>query len=383
MKKSLLIICMMLGMATAFAQNKAVNKAEQLLKQNKLSEAKEQIDMAVNDDKTKDKAKTWYTRGQIYSAIATSEDANVRGLSQNAVTEATQAFQKARELEPNPTSPFNALSEQEMNSLWGVYINKGAQAYEAQNYEEAVAQFDNALKVIPTDTTANLYAGVAAQQLGDRDRSAQYFYNLIDAGYTDKDIFYTLIAYERDQKQNFEKAREVIKKGKQAFPEDVEFRKQEVALLLKEDKTQEAVAELEQAIKAEPKNPDLYFNLGYLNEELGDQNAAIAAYKRAMEVDPEHKNSAFNLAVIHYNRAADLVKEANNLGLGKEDAKKGAEMRKRSVEYFKEAVPYVENALRLHPDNRTLMEITMVTYDRAGERAKADEISKQLDTMEN
>ncbi|EMR02872.1 tetratricopeptide repeat protein [Cesiribacter andamanensis] len=382
MKKSLLIICMMLGMATAFAQNKAVNKAEQLLKQNKLSEAKEQIDAAVNDEKTKDKAKTWYTRGQIYAAIATSEDASVKAISENAIAEAAQSFRKAQELEPNPTSPFNALSDQALNGLWGVYINNGAKAYEAQNYEVAVVEFDKALQVIPTDTTASLYAGVAAQQLGDRDRSAKYFYNLLDAGYADKDIFYTLIAYERDQKQDYAKAREVIKRGKEAFPDEVEFRKQEVALLLKEDKTSEAVNELKQAISAEPKNPDLHFNLGYLNEELGDQAAAIAAYKKALEVDPTHKNSAFNLAVIHYNRAADLVKEANNLGLSKEEAKKGAEMRKRATEYFKEAVPYVENALRLHPDNRTLMEITMVTYDRAGEKAKADALSKQLDSME-
>lgn len=382
MKKSILIICMMLAMAPAFAQNKAVNKAEQLLKQGKIAEAKQQIDMAVKDDKTKDKARTWFLQGQIYTEIAKSEDAAVQKLSPNAIADATTAFNKAKELENNPNGTYYVFAEQAMNGLWGEFVNKGATAYQAGNFEEALTHFDNATQVIPTDTTANLYAGVAAQQLGDKDKSAKYFYQLIDADYKDKDIFYALISYERDEKQNYDKAHEVIKRGKAAFPEEVEFQKQEVALLLKQDKTAEAKEELQKAINAEPKNPDLYFNLGYLNEELGDQDAAIDAYKKAQEVDPTHKNSAFNLAVIHYNKAADMVKEANNVGLSKAEAKKGAELRKKANESFKEAVPYVESALRLHPDNRTLMEITMVTYDRAGMKAKADELQKKLDSME-
>ncbi|AHM58848.1 hypothetical protein D770_02905 [Flammeovirgaceae bacterium 311] len=383
---------MMLGMTTVYAQNKAVNKADQLLKQveapdakdkvNKLTEAKNNIDAASQDAKTKDKAKTWFIRGQVYSAIATAEDEAVQAIAPNAVDEATASFKKAQELENNPNSTYYVFADQSMNGLWGEFVNRGATAYQAGNYEEAMDQFDNAIKVNPTDTTANLYAGVAAQQVGDRDRSAKYFYQLLDAGYQDKDIYYALIAHERDEKQNYDKAREVIARGKKDFPEETEFRKQEIALLLKQDKTGEAKAELETAIAAEPDNADLYFNLGYLNEELGDQQAAIDAYKRALEVDPQHKNSAFNLAVIHYNRAADTVKEANNVGLSNAEAKRGQELRKQANQYFKDALPYVENALRLHPDNRTLMEITMVTYDRAGMKDKSNELMKKLESME-
>jgi tetratricopeptide (TPR) repeat protein len=392
MKKSILIICMMLGMTTVYAQNKAVNKADQLLKQveapdakdkvSKLTEAKNQIDAAIQDEKTKDKAKTWFIRGQVYSAIATAEDPAVQAIASKPVEVATTSFKKAQELENNPNSTYYVFADQSLNGLWGDFVNKGATAYQAGNYEDAMNLFDKAITVNPTDTTANLYAGVAAQQIGDRDRSAKYFYQLIDAGYVDKDIFYALIAHERDEKQNYEKAREVIKRGKAAFPEEAEFRKQEVALLLKQDKTAEAKAELQSAIEAEPNNADLYFNLGYLNEELGDQQAAIDAYKKALEVDPKHKNSAFNLAVIHYNRAADTVKEANNVGLSNAEAKKGQELRKKATQYFKDALPFVENALRLHPDNRTLMEITMVTYDRAGMKDKSAELQKKLDSME-
>lgn len=380
MKKTLVILLMCLGFVAGHAQNKAVRKAESALKKEEYSEAKAQIDQAVVHEKTSDKSKTWFTKGQVYSAIATSEDEQVRNLAPNALQEASEAFRKAMELEGKETAPMYVFSEQELENLWGKMINQGATNYEAGNYEDAVQYFDQALMVKPQDTTAALYAGVASQQMGDRDRAATYFYKLVDSGNADPDIINTLIAYETEEKENFDKARELIKKAQEQFPDDVNFKKQEVSLLLKQGKTAEAKQELEAAIAAEPNNPDLYFNLGYLSEELENKEAAVEAYKKALEIDPKHANSAYNLAVIHYNTAADLVKEANNLGISAADRKKEKELLTNAKARFAEAIPHLEKAMELHPDNRTIMEITMVSYDRAGQKEKAQELQKKIDS---
>ena len=381
MKKPLIILLMCFGFVTGFAQNKAVRKADNYLEKGELAEAKEQIDQAVVHEKTLDEPKTWFTKGKVYKAIATSEDPTVQNLSPDALKEAAAAFRKAMELEGKESAPMYVFSQQEIENLWGQMINEGATAYEATNYADAIKSFDKALLVKPTDTTAALYAGVSAQQLGNQDLASTYFYKLVETGNADKDIFNTLIVYERDQKENFEKAQVLIDQAQEKYPDDVQFKKQEVSLLLKQDKTAEAKAELEQAIAAEPNNPDLYFNLGYLNEELGDAEAAVSAYKKALEVDPKHANSAFNLAVIHYNRAADLIKEANSLGISAADRKKTKELETKAKSLFTEALPFLEKALELHPDNRTIMEITMVAYDRAGMKEKATELQKKVDSM--
>ena len=381
MKKPFIILLMCFGFVTGFAQNKAVRKADNFLEKGELAEAKEQIDQAVVHEKTLDEAKTWFTKGKVYQAIAISEDPAVQGLAPDALKEAAAAFRKAMELEGKENAPMYVFSQQEIENLWGQMINQGATAYEAGNYENAIKNFDKALLVKPTDTTAALYAGVAAQQLGNQDLASTYFYKLVETGNADKDILNTLIVYERDQKENYEKAQALVDKAQEKYPDDVQFKKQEVSLLLKQDKTAEAKAELEQAIAAEPNNPDLYFNLGYLNEELGDAEAAISAYKKALEVDPKHANSAFNLAVIHYNRAADLIKEANSLGISAADRKKTKELEGKAKVLFTDALPYLERALELHPDNRTIMEITMVAYDRAGMTEKAAELQKKVDSM--
>lgn len=382
MKKTVVLLCMMfLSFFAVQAQNKAVNKASRALDKEDYAEAKAQIDQAVQHEKTKDKAKAWFTKGQVYGAIAMAEDESVQNLAEEPLKEAASAYEKAMELEGKETAPMYVFAQQELENLWGQMINQGATSYEAGDYEAAVKHFDRALMVKPTDTTAALYAGVAAQQMGDRDLSAEYFYKLVEHDNADEDIYNALISHERDFKENYDKAMALVKKAQEKFPENVEFKKQEVNILLKQDKTAEAKEQLEEAIAKEPDNADLYFNLGFLNEELDNQDAAVEAYKQALEVDPQHKNAAFNLAVIHYNRAADLVKEANNLGISAADRKKEKALLEEASKKFEEALPHLDRAREIHPDNRTLVEISMVSYDRAGQSEKADELQKKLDSM--
>lgn len=383
MKKSFLIICLMLGMSPAFAQNKAVNKANQLLEDKKLVEAKEQIDLAVAHEKTIDKPKTWYTKGLIYSAIARSEDPAVKNAVQNPLEEAVAAFDKAKELEGGKeTATYYFLSDQSINSMFADFVNKGAQAHDAQKFEEALPLFEKAIKVKPADTIAYLYAGIAAKELGNEEKSSNYFYQLIDAGSKNRGVYGELLNYEYKEKKDYDKALEVVNRAMETFPNDPEFLMSKVHVLLKQEKAAEAKELLTQATAADPNNPELFFNIGALNDELGEEAAAIDAYKKALAIDPDHKKSAYNLALIQFYNAEDLIKEANSLGLGKENEKKMASLKQKAGELFKVAVPYVENALRLHPDNRDVMGITLVTYYRAGMKEKADALQAKLDALE-
>lgn len=388
MKKSLIILLMCFAFVAGHAQNKAVRKAESYLKKGELAQAKEQIDQAVAHEKTSDDAKTYYTKGQVYAAIATAEDEQVQNLASEPLQEATKAYQKAMDLEGKETSTYYVFSEQGIDQLWGQFLNTAIAVYndstrleDPTRFDESLTYLDKALAVKPQDSVTNMVAGIVAQDKGDRDRAAEYFYTLVENEQASPEVINSLISYERDEKENFEKARELIKTAQEQYPDEVNFKKQEVSLLLKMGKTAEAKEELEAAIEAEPTNADLYFNLGYLNEELEDKEAAIEAYKKAMEVDPNHANAAYNLAVIHYTRAADLISEANNLGISAADRKKEQELLKKSKERFEEALPYLDKALELHPENRTIMEITMIAYDRAGQKERAQELQKQVDSL--
>jgi tetratricopeptide (TPR) repeat protein len=70
----------------------------------------------------------------------------------------------------------------------------------------------------------------------------------------------------------------------------------------------QAVPVLEQAVRLEPKNPRLWINLGaaYLGNPVlandDQQLKAIAAFQRALQIDPFAPSAAYNIGLIHVDR---------------------------------------------------------------------------------
>ncbi len=72
---------------------------------------------------------------------------------------------------------------------------------------------------------------------------------------------------------------------------------------------------LQQAVAADPKNPELRIELGGVYEELSKVIEAAAEYKAVLETDPNHPEAAFKLGMIERNtgtpaRAAQLFQRA-------------------------------------------------------------------------
>ena len=261
MRKLTLVVALSLMASIVFAQNSNVRKAESALESGELAEAKTLIDEATKHEKTFDDGKTWYVRGTIYNALVKKE------FNAEYLKEATNSFRKVQELEKEGSS-YYTLSDLKIQEIWGKYINAGSDAYTNQNFEEAITAFKRAMIVLPEDTTATLYAGISSQQAGDNIGALEFYYRLIDLDYHSPDVYGSIISIERYQNQDIEKALEVIGMAIKQFPEDDNFAKQEINLLISAERTDEAKNRLMAAIQKEPNNANLYFNLGYLYEEL-------------------------------------------------------------------------------------------------------------------
>src|SRR5687768_5668297 len=100
MKKVLLVVAGNLLVGNAFAQ---IGAAQASYTAGKLDDAKTQIENAINNDKQKTKAKTWFYRGEIYRGIASDPTGVYSKLDSNAVQVALDSYKKAQELEPGST----------------------------------------------------------------------------------------------------------------------------------------------------------------------------------------------------------------------------------------------------------------------------------------
>ncbi|MDP3143720.1 MAG: tetratricopeptide repeat protein [Candidatus Omnitrophota bacterium] len=75
----------------------------------------------------------------------------------------------------------------------------------------------------------------------------------------------------------------------------------------KSGKYTEAVVEYQKAVLANPENKDIYFNLGFIYNQLKQYAAAVGSYEKVLSIDPNDKETLYNLSKV-YESLADQAK---------------------------------------------------------------------------
>lgn len=378
MQKLVLIFVFCFATNVVLAQNSNVRKAEAAKEKGNLEEAMQLIDEATKDEKTKDDPKTWFTKGTIHEAMIFDTEGKLKDQSQ--VQKAVDAFEKAKSLDKE-NGTYAIFADQRLESVWGQLVNLGAEAYQNEDFAKAAETFGFASELKPQDTTAYLYGGIAAQQAEMWDEALENYYKLIELDYGKLDVYNSALYVERVINKDDAKALELVQKARVDFPEDKNLMKDEINLLISLDRADEARTKLQTAIEAEPENANLYYNLAFLNDEVGEKEKAIELYKQAVEIDPDYFEANFNIAVIYYNTAAEMLKEANEMDL-KTYQKEGKAIEDKAAVEFKKALPYLEKAHEIKPDEVQVLQTLQTIYSQLDMDEKAVEISKELQAAE-
>src|SRR6185312_9894488 len=170
-----------------FAQS--VDKAKDLLKANKLPEAKAEIDKAMTNEKNQKNGDAWYTEVKIYNAIATGP---LAGQYPGARDTAFMALQKYVAVDDKKMIALQLDGYKPINEIYQGYFGAGANDYNTGKYDSALYNFKGALAAsafmnankwtnLKIDTTSTLYAGISAEKAGKRDTAANYYARIADA----------------------------------------------------------------------------------------------------------------------------------------------------------------------------------------------------------
>ncbi len=368
--KRIALLLFVAASATVYAQKPVkpnLNKALNQLNEGKLDEAKANIDAAINNEKMQNDGKTWYYRGLIYASIDTTSNETYKNLDPNAFQVALEAFQKAEELSKGKgyfTQDAMGLpqtKEQQMAFWANTHVNKGADQYQQEEFEAAVESFEKVSKILEKDTLGNLYAGFAANSSEQYDKAIEHFNAYLENGGTSSDPV-KLMNNIYVQKGDKEKALEVVRMGKQKFPQDPDFPKLEIGALIELNRIDEAKAGLEEAIKTEPDNKILHFYLGFANQNLGNIDVAKKNYEDALKLDPQYFEAQFYLARLMYAEAAAIKKQMADLGISADDKKKRFELDKVLVEKLRVALPYWEKAEKINPNDQDVLDALYSIY---------------------
>ena len=390
MKRTIILLSLVFAFSAAFAQKGKVTTAQSLKDAGKLAEALEAIEQAANasDPKAEKSApwpKTWEVRGEIFQAIGQSKDENIKKLSNDPLSEALNSYKKALELDAKGS---NAKSIKiKLTLLTNDLTNQAVDAFKVEDYNKALASFEQILEInnMPVvksdspdaiDTVIIFNSGLAAYNAEKYEKAIHYYRESAKYGYNGART-YSLIGASYQLMNDTIAALDALKEGYQKYPDDNALLESMIQIYMDLNKTDEAMANLEKAIKQDPTKPRYYFAQGALYEKLGNEQKAIETYKKTMEVDPEFFNAYYNLGALYYNKGVQQIEVAKEVPAN-ENAKYEAEL-KKADEWFEMALPYMEKCNQLQADDKMVLESLKNLYYRLKQMDKYNAILEQIE----
>jgi tetratricopeptide (TPR) repeat protein len=375
MKKILMTAMAAASVQVAVAQNSAVNSAVLNHKNGVLDKALADINKATEHKKTQDKAKTWFYHGvinqdlidnPIYGKLATEQTPEI----------ALASFNKTLEID-GANGQFGKMVPERMELLYGQILNQAVEFHNSQDWDNAIAKYDMASQVNPTDTTAILYAAYASTAKQDYGKAVTYYDKLIGVGHDTEDVYKAKIQLQQAQEASDDQVMATLAAGLQRHPNSVYLMQEELRYFLKNDRADEAMAKLEKNIQADPNNPSLYAVRGNLEERKGNVDAAYASYKKAVEVDPNNFDGYFNLGVLEYNKGSEFNNRAAKMDYATYK-KQGAKLEAQAKKHYEASLPYFEKALEIQPDDQATLANLQRVYTRLKRTADAERVAKKL-----
>ncbi|HEY0677455.1 MAG TPA: hypothetical protein VGD17_04180 [Chitinophagaceae bacterium] len=416
--KRIFLTTVFAAMATVmFAQK--VDKAKDLLKANKLAEARTEIDNFLAQEKNAKNADGWYTKAKIYNAI--SQDATLKTQVPNARMEAFNALKKYTEVDDKMLISLQIDGYKPINEIYTGYYQEGANNFNSKSYDSALAGFTNAIQVstfmtqkgwinLKVDTNSILYAGVSAEKLGKMEEAAKYYGLLAEnkiKGEGFVEIYKWLANHHYEKKDNATAAK-FLALGKEVYPGDPFWASLDLDMSREGGNKDELFSKYEQTIAANPENHlyrynyavELYqagYNLDSTKRPANSADLITKAYdniKEAIRIKPDYSRAQLFAGQIIYNQGVDLLNGSRAIkGTKPEDVKRKADMKAAAVKKFDEAMPYfLEVDKLLAPKGKLKMEdkqdlkeaydLLITIYDQKGQKDKLKEFEEKFNNVD-
>lgn len=406
MKKRVLAIAL-LGFATmTMAQKNEVKALEKAVKSGKLTNVKSLISTAEGvisnaDDKTK--AKFYYLKakallsGKDYDAIIKALadfEANKNSKYETEISQLKTEL-SGKVINEAIEDSKKGANESSAKKLYTAYKLNGDQEYlyYAANSYISANKYNKALPMLE-ELKEKGYTGVKTQYLAynTATRKDDPFGNKqmrdlsVKAGThikpTEKQTpslkaeIIKNIALIHVNLGNTEKAVEAIKDARANEPNDVSLIITEANLYLQLGKKDEFKKLMETAIKKDPSNPVLFFNLGVIAAENGDNIKAKEYYQKSLDLKGDDINTNFNMAALILKGETKLVEQMNELVTSNKsaDIKKYDALQEDRNNLYKQAVPYLEKILSVDAKNTDAATTLKNIYGVLGDMTKLKEM---------
>lgn len=363
-------LLMILTSQFSIAQKFQVVSAFNYLKNNELNEAKAAINEAANNEQTKNMAKTWVYRGQIYYAIAL--DTSGKYNEPNALDIALESFKKGGELDTK--KEFQQEIIQGIEGISFLNFNKGVLPYNNKDFEKAFKHFNAVSEAYEflnakynlgiVDTTAMFYGAYAAIGCKKYNEARAMYNKLLNNNYKKPEIFQGLELIALADKDTAA-ALNYIAQGRALFPDNNNLMFDELNIYLAQNKTQEVMNKLHEAVAKNPNSVELNYVLGNkYDANLNDTANAIKYYMAAIKLKPDYFDALYSAGAMFYNQAVIVNDQMNKLPFDAAGQKKYDQLQIVRDKLFKRSLPFFENAYQSDPTDKDTQSALKEIYTR-------------------
>ncbi|MBU8892270.1 MAG: tetratricopeptide repeat protein [Bacteroidales bacterium] len=374
-------LTMLILAGSSQAQKKYVNKALSWAEKGEnLDTALVLLNLALEDEKTKDWAKTYYAKGILFKSINKTENAQFKTLSDYPLIDAMDNFVKA--YDSNGAGAIKTLIDVAILDLPNEIANSAVNFYNEENFKAAFLYFQKIyeIKQLPLfgeeiDTASVFNTALMAQRAKDYDNAIKYYTISLEYEYGEGGT-YALLAEIYNQKEDTDNYLKILKEGFEKYPDDQSLLGSLINYyLIDSENPKDAIEYLDFAISKQPGNANLYSGRAMLYDKLGDFESCKVNYKKAIEIDGEFFEAFYNLGVLYFNEGVELTDVANEI----KDNEKYAIAKQIADDKFKESLPYLEKAFELNEEDISIGNTLRTLYYRLQMTDKYEALNKKLD----
>ena len=426
--KKLAILMMLIICSNSFSQKKELRQINKLISESFFTEAESSLEaisalVEVSDDKIK--AQYYFYLAKVSNELEKFNDAisaydNLKSINDSAYSTIIKSefdFLYSQ----IETSIINSAVEDNRNSNYSVASDKLLMAYrmnEEKNkdylyYAAGSAvnskEYEKALDYY-VELKENNYTGVIDEyyitnnETGEEEKVSETEFDLLKSSkdYSNPRVGQTesrypeivkniALIYVQQGKNDI--AIEAIKEARSIQPDDTSLILNEADLYIRISNNSDDESErdlyrkkfkelMELAITKDPENGILYYNLGVISSEQGENDSALEYYKKAIEFKPDYVDAYLNLVAVILDGEQSIVDEMNNLGTSKKDNIRYDELKVERENLYKECIPFLEKLIEVSPTNIDALNTLKNIYGVLGENEKFKDLSAKINEIQ-
>ena len=183
----------------------------------------------------------------------------------------------------------------------GEHLDRGNDYLDQGQFDQAIAEFQAAIQLDPSDARAHYNLGLAYQKQGKLDEAAAAY---LEALQTDPDIgdAHNNLGLVYDTQGKPDQAIAEYQEAIRINPDDDAAHYNLALSYYHQGQLEQAIAQYQETVRLNPDHADAHYNLGRAYYEQGQLDEAIVAWKESIRIEPGDSMAHNNLGRAYFDQ---------------------------------------------------------------------------------